>query len=146
MRNIRSYRRKLNSSAVRKLNASRSSIIDELDKYYNEGDYELVEQLIESVTGVDINAVDTDNDDSEEEGFWGYFTTESLSDILEAVQNAFEEDEKANTIGTLSITRDEYDVLKDAMENYSDVSFSRDSEMAKTARKLLQKLNNLYYR
>lgn len=145
MRNTRSYRRNLNSSVVRKLNASRNSIIDELDKYYNEGDYELVEQLIEDVTGVNINDVDTDEDDSDE-GFWGYFTTESLSDILEAVQNAFEEDEKANTIGTLSITRDEYNVLKDAMENYSDVSFSRDRDMARTAQRLLQKLQKLYYR
>lgn len=144
MRNIRSYRRKLNSSVVRKLNASRDSIIDELDKYYNEGDYQVVEQLIEAVTGVNINDVDTDIDDSDE-GFWGYFTTESLSEILEAVQNAFEEDEKANTIGTLSITRDEYNVLKDAMENYSDVSFSRDRDIARTAQRLLQKLDKLYY-
>lgn len=145
MRNTRSYRRKLNSSVVRKLNASRDSVIDELDKYYNEGDYELVEQLIEAVTGVNINDVDTDEDDSDE-GFWGYFNTEELSDILEAVQNAFEEVEEANTIGTLSITLDEYNVLKDAMENYSDVSFSRDRDMARTAQRLLQKLQKLYYR
>jgi len=144
MRTHKSYRRTLNSSAVRKLNASRNSIIDELDKYYSEGDDELVEKIIEQVTGIDLSNDDIDDSD-ENEGFWSNFTTEQLIEMLDEVKNAFEEDEKANTIGTLSITKDEYDVLKDAMENYSDVSFSRDRDMARTAQRLLQKLNKLYY-
>lgn len=128
---------------MRKLNSSRSSIIDEIEKYYND-DYEIVEQIIEDVTGVNLSNDDV-SDDNEEEGFYYNFSTEQLSAILREVQDYFNQEDDKNTIGTLTITKAEYDVLKDAMENYSDVSFSRDSEMAKTARKLLQKLNELYY-
>ena len=128
---------------IRKLNSSRSSIIDEIEKYYND-EYEIVEQIIEDVTGVNLSNDDV-SDDNEEEGFYYNFSTEQLSAILREIQDYFNQEDNKNTIGTLAITKAEYDVLKDAMENYSDVSFSRDSEMAKTARKLLQKLNELYY-
>lgn len=128
---------------MRKLNSSRSSIIDEIEKYYDD-EYEIVEQIIEDVTGVNLSNDDV-SDDNEEEGFYYNFSTEQLSAILREIQDYFNQEDDKNTIGTLTITKAEYDVLKDAMENYSDVSFSRDSEMAKTARKLLQKLNDLYY-
>ena len=128
---------------MRKLNSSRSSIIDEIEKYYDD-DYEIVEQIIEDVTGVNLSNDDV-SDDNEEEGFYYNFSTEQLSAILRDIQDYFNQEDDKNTIGTLAITKAEYDVLKDAMENYSDVSFSRDSEMSKTARKLLQKLNELYY-
>ena len=128
---------------MRKLNSSRSSIIDEIEKYYDE-EYEIVEQIIEDVTGVNLSNDDI-SDDNEEEGFYYNFSTEQLSTILNEIQDYFNQEDDKNTIGTLSITKAEYDVLKDAMENYSDVSFSRDPDMSKTARKLLQKLNNLYY-
>lgn len=79
-----------------------------------------------------------DMDDSDpDEGFYANFTNSELQQILSILEK--EDNEDRYTI-TLEVTAYEESVLKDAMESYSDIYFTKDRDMSTAARHILQQL------
>lgn len=119
---------------------NRTQLIDYIDSYYDQ-DYEVVERILENVYGHDMDRIEQDasqDSDYDVEGFYAAFRNTDLKEIAEELDSYFMNDNKLNI--ELKISEDELRVLIDAMENYSEPSFTKDSVMSKVAQRLLTRL------
>jgi hypothetical protein len=118
----------------------RTQLIDYIDSYYDQ-DYEVVERILENVYGYNMNTIEQDAShdyDYDTEGFYAVFSDTQLKEIAEELDSCFMNDNKLNI--ELKISESELRVLIDAMENYSEPSFTKDLMMSKVAQRLLTRL------
>ena len=118
----------------------RTQLIDYIDSYYDQ-DYEVVERILENVYGYNMNTIEQDAShdyDYDTEGFYAVFSDTQLKEIAEELDSYFMNDNKLNI--ELKISEGELRVLIDAMENYSEPSFTKDLMMSKVAQRLLTRL------
>lgn len=125
---------------VRKLNEnmSRSQLIDTIDDIYSYDTDGKVDNALSKVLNVSVDKLGNYLDDSDpDEGFYSNITTSQLQQVYDILTGA---DLQAFN---LSLNKSELYVLIDAMQNYSDPSFTKDREMSATAKVILYKLRNL---
>ena len=118
----------------------RTQLINYIDSYYDQ-DYEVVERILENVYGYNMNTIEHDASrdyDYDTEGFYAAFSDAQLKIIAEELDSYFMNDNKLNI--ELKISEDELRLLIDAMENYSEPSFTKDFTMSKIAQRLLTRL------
>ena len=133
-------------------NLSRDDLIDEIDKYYNKpgyiGDlsqnykglnmewYEFVEKEIKKITGKSIEILP---DDDPDEGFYSNLSTSELAEVLDDINNVIDNLTKDDKT-TIELTNRELNLIKTAMEMWSNTSFSKSREESSIARDILDKL------
>lgn len=125
---------------VRKLNEnmSRSQLIDTIDDIYSYDTDGKVDNALSKVLNVPVDKLGDYLDDSDpDEGFYSNITTSQLQQIYDILTGA-----DARSFN-LSLNKSELYVLIDAMQNYSDPSFTRDREMSSTAKTILNRLRDL---
>ena len=121
---------------IRKLNEnmSRSQLIDAIDDIYSY-DEDKVDNAISKVLNVPVDKLDVYLDDSDpSEGFYSILTTSQLQQVYDILTGA---DSRAFN---LSLNKSELYVLIDAMQNYSNPSFTKDRDMSFTAKDILRRL------
>jgi hypothetical protein len=114
----------------------RNDMIDRIEDNYSENPG-LVDSAIMQVmmwTPQDLEQMD---DSDPDEGFYANFTNSDLQQILSILE---EEDNESRYTITLKVTAYEESVLRDAMESYSDPSFTKDRDMSTAARHILRQL------
>ena len=122
---------------IRKLNEnmSRSQLIDAIEDIYSYDRDGKVDNAISKVLNVPADKLDVYLDDSDpSEGFYSNITTSQLQQIYDILTGA---DSRAFN---LSLNKSELYVLIDAMQNYSDPSFTKDRDMSFTAKDILRRL------
>ena len=131
---------------------SREELINKIDQYYNKpgyiGDlsqnykgtnmewYEFVEKEIEKITGK--SAKDLPDDDPDE-GFYSNLSTSELTAVLNDIDITIDELTKDNKT-TIELTNQELNLIKTAMEMWSNTSFSKSREESDIAKDILNKL------
>ena len=117
---------------------NRKRLIEFIDDYYTNSEYwEQIEDIIANVAGVnDFNEL---SDEDENEGFYANLTKEQLMDIASIIRDTFETKDY-----TLTLSKSELNLLLNAMEAYSDRSFTRDRQASFIASKILDRLYELY--
>ena len=131
---------------------SRDNLIDEIDKYYNKpgyiGDlsqnykgtnmewYEFVEKEIEKITGKSAKYLP---DDDPDEGFYSNLSTSELRAVLDDINATIAELTKDNKTA-VELTGQELNLIKTAMEMWSNTSFSKSREESDIAKDILNKL------
>ena len=131
---------------------SRDDLIDEIDKYYNKpgyiGDlsqnykgtnmewYEFVEKEIEKITGKSAEDL-PDNDP--DEGFYSNLSTSELTTVLNDINNVIDNLTKDNKT-IIELTTQELNLIKTAMEMWSNTNFSKSREESDVAKDILNKL------
>ena len=131
---------------------SRDNLIDEIDKYYNKpgyiGDlsqnykgtnmewYEFVEKEIEKITGKSVEDLP---DDDPDEGFYSNLSTSELIAVLNDINNVIDNLTKDNKT-IIELTTQELNLIKTAMEMWSNTSFSKSREESDIAKDILNKL------
>ena len=131
---------------------SRDDLINEIDKYYNKpgyiGDlsqnykglnmewYEFVEKEIKKITGKFVNTLP---DDDPDEGFYSNLSTSELTAVLNDIDITIDELTKDNKT-TIELTNQELNLIKTAMEMWSNPSFSKSREESDIAKDILNKL------
>ena len=131
---------------------SRDELINEIDQYYNKsgyiGDlsqnykgtnmewYEFVEKEIKKITGKFVNTLP---DDDPDEGFYSNLSTSELIDVLNDINNVIDNLTKDNKT-TIELTNQELNLIKTAMEMWSNTSFSKSREESDIAKDILNKL------
>ena len=131
---------------------SRDDLIDEIDKYYNKsgyiGDlsqnykgtnmewYEFVEKEIEKITGKSVEDLP---DDDPDEGFYSNLSTSELIAVLNDINNVIDNLTKDNKT-IIELTTQELNLIKTAMEMWSNTSFSKSREESDIAKDILNKL------
>ena len=131
---------------------SRDELINEIDQYYNKsgyiGDlsqnykgtnmewYEFVEKEIEKITGK--SAEDLPDDDPDE-GFYSNLSTSELIAVLNDINNVIDNLTKDNKT-IIELTTQELNLIKTAMEMWSNTSFSKSREESDIAKDILNKL------
>ena len=131
---------------------SRDDLINEIDKYYNKpgyiGDlsqnykgtnmewYKFVEEEIEKITGKSAKDL-PDNDPSE--GFYSNLSTSELRAVLNNINATIAKLTKDNKI-TIELTNRELNLIKTAIEMWTDANFSKSREESDIAKDILNKL------
>lgn len=116
---------------------NRSELIDYIDDIYNTvDDYEAIEDIIVDV--LDLDDIDQLSDDDPDEGM---FAEVSTSDLLEIKRRIDESRSSDQTTFDIALTAKELSILRDAMEDYSNPAFTKDREMSRVAKGILNKLN-----
>ena len=131
---------------------SRDELINKIDQYYNKsgyiGDlsqnykgldmewYEFVEKEIDKITGK--SAKDLPDDDPDE-GFYSNLSTSELTAVLNDIDITIDELTKDNKT-TIELTNQELNLIKTAMEMWSNTSFSKSREESDIAKDILNKL------
>ena len=131
---------------------SREGLINKIDQYYNKsgyiGDlsqnykgtnmewYEFVEKEIEKVTGKSVEDL---LDDDPDEGFYSNLSTSELIAVLNDINNVIDNLTKDNKT-TIELTNQELNLIKTAMEMWSNTSFSKSYEESDIAKDILNKL------
>ena len=131
---------------------SRKELINEIDQYYNKsgyiGDlsqnykgtnmewYEFVEKEIKKITGKFVNTLP---DDDPDEGFYSNLSTSELIAVLNDINNVIDNLTKDNKT-TIELTNQELNLIKTAMEMWSNTSFSKSREESDVAKDILNKL------
>lgn len=131
---------------------SRDELINKIDQYYNKsgyiGDlsqnykgtnmewYEFVEKEIEKITGKSIEDLP---DDDLDEGFYSNLSTSELIAVLNDINNVVDNLTKDNKT-TIELTTQELNLIKTAMEMWSNTSFSKSREESDIAKDILNKL------
>ena len=131
---------------------SRDELINEIEKYYNKpgyiGDlsqnykgpnmewYEFVEKEIKKVTGKSIEDLP---DDDPDEGFYSNLSTSELIAVLNDINNVIDNLTKDNKT-IIELTTQELNLIKTAMEMWSNTSFSKSREESDIAKDILNKL------
>ncbi len=131
---------------------SREELINEIDQYYNKsgyiGDlsqnykgtnmewYEFVEKEIKKITGKFVNTLP---DDDPDEGFYSNLSTSELIAVLNDINNAIDNLTKDNKT-IIELTTQELNLIKTAMEMWSNTSFSKSREESDIAKDILNKL------
>ena len=128
---------------VRKLNEnmSRLQLEDAIDDFINQRGVVGVDELdsaLSKVLNMPVDKLDDYLDDSDpDEGFYKNITTSQLQQVYDILTGA---DSRAFN---LSLNKSELYVLIDAMQNYSNPSFTKDREMSATAKVILNRLRDL---
>ncbi len=133
---------------------SRDELINEIDQYYNKsgyiGDlsqnykgpnmewYKFVEKEIKKITGKFVNTLP---DDDPDEGFYSNLSTSELKAVLNDINATIAELTKDNKT-TVELTTRELNLIKAAMEMWSNTSFSKSREESDIARDILDKLTS----
>ena len=131
---------------------SRDELINEIEQYYNKpgyiGDlsqnykglnmewYEFVEKEIKKITGKFVNTLP---DDDPDEGFYSNLSTSELTAVLNDIDITIDELTKDNKT-TIELTNQELNLIKTAMEMWSNTSFSKSREESDIAKDILNKL------
>ena len=131
---------------------SRDELINEIEQYYNKsgyiGDlsqnykgtnmewYEFVEKEIKKITGKFVN---TRPDDDPDEGFYSNLSTSELIAVLNDINNVIDNLTKDNKT-IIELTTQELNLIKTAMEMWSNTSFSKSREESDIAKDILNKL------
>ena len=131
---------------------SREELINKIDQYYNKsgyiGDlsqnykgtnmewYEFVEKEIKKITGKFVNTLP---DDDPDEGFYSNLSTSELIAVLNDINNVIDNLTKDNKT-TIELTTQELNLIKTAMEMWSNISFSKSREESDIAKDILNKL------
>ena len=131
---------------------SREELINKIDQYYNKpgyiGDlsqnykgtnmewYEFVEKEIEKITGKFAKDLP---DDDPDEGFYSNLSTSELTAVLNDIDITIDELTKDNKT-TIELTNQELNLIKTAMEMWSNTSFSKSREESDIAKDILNKL------
>lgn len=131
---------------------SRDELINKIDQYYTKsgyiGDlfqnykgtnmewYEFVEKEIEKITGK--SAEDLPDDDPDE-GFYSNLSTSELIAVLNDINNVIDNLTKDNKT-TIELTTQELNLIRTAMEMWSNTSFSKSREESDIAKDILNKL------
>ena len=131
---------------------SREELINKIDQYYSKpgyiGDlsqnykgmdmewYEFVEKEIEKITGK--SAKDLPDDDPDE-GFYSNLSTSELIAVLNDINNVIDNLTKDNKT-IIELTTQELNLIKTAMEMWSNTSFSKSREESDIAKDILNKL------
>lgn len=113
---------------------NRPQLIDAIEDKYSSNEYE-VDKALSKVLGVPKDELDSYLDDSDPtEGFYSNLTTSQLQQVYDIITNA------GSRSFNLSLNKSELYVLIDAMQNYSDPSFTKDRDMSFTAKDILRRL------
>lgn len=131
---------------------SRDELINEIEQYYNKsgyiGDlsqnykgtnmewYEFVEKEIEKITGKSVEDLP---DDDPDEGFYSNLSTSELIAVLNDINNVIDNLTKDNKT-IIELTTQELNLIKTAMEMWSNTSFSKSREESDIAKDILNKL------
>lgn len=131
---------------------SRDELINKIDQYYTKsgyiGDlsqnykgtnmewYEFVEKEIEKITG---KSAENLPDDDSDEGFYSNLSTSELIAVLNDINNVIDNLTKDNKT-TIELTTQELNLIKTAMEMWSNISFSKSREESDIAKDILNKL------
>lgn len=121
---------------IRKIteNMNRPQLIDAIEDKYSSNEYE-VDKALSKVLGVPKDELDSYLDDSDPtEGFYSNLTTSQLQQVYDIITNA------GSRSFNLPLNKSELHVLIDAMQNYSDPSFTKDRDMSFTAKDILRRL------
>ena len=139
---------------VKKESLSRNELIDEIEKYYSKSGYvndlssdgdgispnmtwwEFVEQEIKKISGKSEEELP---DDDPNEGFYSNLSTSELEEVLSDIHATIEKLTENNKT-TIELTNKELQLVKTAMEMWSNVSFSKSYEEADIAKDILNKL------
>lgn len=138
---------------IMKESLSRSQLIDEIEKYHLRGGYlndlsddnilspnvswaDFVEQEVVKISGKSEEELP---DDDPDEGFYSNLSTSELEAILDDIHATIEKLTEANKT-TIELTNKELQLVKTAMEMWSDASFSKSHEEADIAKDILNKL------
>ena len=118
----------------------RDTLIDNIEEIYSEGraGLEKVESAIMSVMGWTYQDLEQMDDSDPDEGFYANFDTDELQEIYNTIQEDDSDGQKYTL--TLQVTAYEESVLRDALESYSDPSFTKDRDMSNAARHILRQL------
>lgn len=109
--------------------------IDDIYSYDRDGK---VDNAISKVLNVPVDKLGDYLDDSDpDEGFYKNITTSQLQQVYDILTGA-----DARSFN-LSLNKSELYVLIDAMQNYSNPSFTKDREMSATAKVILNRLRDL---
>jgi hypothetical protein len=125
---------------IRKLNEnmSRSQLMDAIEDIYSYDRDGKVDNAISKVLNIPVDKLDVYLDDSDpDEGFYSNITTSQLQQIYDILTGS-----DARSFN-LSLNKSELYVLIDAMQNYSNPSFTKDREMSATAKVILNRLRDL---
>ena len=98
--------------------------------------YEFVEKVIKKITGKSIESL-PDNDP--DEGFYSNLSTSELKAVLNDINATIAELTKDNKT-TIELTNQELNLIKTAMEMWSNTSFSKSREESDIAKDILNKL------
>ena len=131
---------------------SRDDLINEIEQYYNKsgyiGDlsqnykgpnmewYKFVEKEIKKITGKFVNTLP---DDDPDEGFYSNLSTSELIAVLNDINNVIDNLTKDNKT-IIELTTQELNLIKTAMEMWSNTSFSKSREESDIAKDILNKL------
>ena len=131
---------------------SRDDLINEIEQYYNKsgyiGDlsqnykgpnmewYKFVEKDINKITGKFVNTLP---DDDPDEGFYSNLSTSELIAVLNDINNVIDNLTKDNKT-IIELTTQELNLIKTAMEMWSNTSFSKSHEESDIAKDILNKL------
>lgn len=116
---------------------NRSELIDYIDdKYVNVEEYEDIEDIILDV--IHLDDIEQLDDSDPNEGFYAKISTSDLREIKRRIDENELSDQDTFDI---TLTAKELSILRDAMEDYSKPSFTKDREMSRIARGILNKLN-----
>lgn len=122
------------------LNSSRANLIEQLEEVYQTSAYTNVEAALAQATGFSESEMEHLPDDDADEGFYANFTTEQLQEALDILNG---DDPTSPPSINLALTVTELEVLKRAMEDYSQPSFTKDREMSLVAKHILNKLSDI---
>lgn len=133
---------------------SRSQLIDEIEKYHNKSGYvndlssngngispnmewwQFVEEEIQKIAG---KSQDELPDNDPDEGFYANLSKFELEMVLNDIETTIKNLTKDNKT-TIELTNKELQLVKTAMEMWSDASFSKSREEADIAKDILNKL------
>lgn len=118
-----------------KCSSDRNSLIDYIDENYNtEDNYEMLDtawsRLFPSVS---------QDDDDPDEGMYANLSTSQLIKLKDYLDNS---SGYASGGFSYEFNESEVNVLIEAMENFSNPAFTKDREMSRIAKRILNKLTN----
>ena len=118
-----------------KCSSDRNSLMDYIDENYNtEDNYEMLEDAWSKL----FPSVSQDDDDPDE-GMYANLSTSQLIKLKDYLDNS---SGYASGGFSYEFNESEVNVLIEAMENFSNPAFTKDREMSRIAKRILNKLTN----
>ena len=118
-----------------KCSSDRDSLIDYIDENYNtEDNYEMLDTAWSKL----FPSVSQDDDDPDE-GMYANLSTSQLIKLKDYLDNS---SGYASGGFSYEFNESEVNVLIEAMENFSNPAFTKDREMSRIAKRILNKLTN----
>ena len=118
-----------------KCSSYRNSLIDYIDENYNtEDNYEMLDTAWSKL----FPSVSQDDDDPDE-GMYANLSTSQLIKLKDYLDNS---SGYASGGFSYEFNESEVNVLIEAMENFSNPAFTKDREMSRIAKRILNKLTN----